>query len=146
MILMLYGWQISIVQVCPCFSSDVVDLFIYPELFSSPASLYMLATASNIPMKLLTASALNVLIAIYRILTDESLSSEQMCQLYESLCAGSKTHDWLDVCYHPDTWDTLSELSKSPLFTGIHAGMWSLLHFAHGGEEGLPLNVSGVSD
>ena len=109
-------------------------------------SLYMLATASNIPMKLLTASALNVLIAIYRILTDESLSSEQMCQLYESLCVDSKTHDWLDVCYHPDTWDTLSELSKSPLFTGIHAGMWSLLHFAHGGEEGLPLNVSGVSD
>ena len=90
----------------------------------------MLATASNIPTKLL--------IAIHHVLTDESLSSEQMCQHHESLCASSKTHDWL--------------MFATTQICGVHSVNWvevpclQVSMLKCGGEENLPLNISSVSD
>jgi hypothetical protein len=120
-----------------------VDSCTHPALLSAQASLYMLATASNVPSEQLKASDLDVLVAIHHVLNDDMLPVEKKLQCYESL-HGGKTHDWLDVCNHPHAWSILHELSQSHVFIGDNAHSWHLEDFARGWSD-FPLNVSGVS-
>ena len=122
----------------------LIDLSLHTELLAAQATLYTLATASNIPTDQLEASDLDVLVAVHHVLNDSTLPVEKKHQFYESLRAGSKTHDWLDVCNHPQAWSILRDLSESNAFISANARWWNLDHFARGWTD-FPLNATGVS-
>ena len=66
----------------------LVDLSLHPELLAAQATLYTLATASNIPTDQLEASDLDVLVAVHHVLNDSTLPAKKKHQFYKSLCAG----------------------------------------------------------